>query len=57
MILLKPSVLVMSPTAVTANHLIYSDTIYGILRMTSLQNLKKQLLHEANTKLSNKCLK
>jgi len=48
----KPLVLVMSPTAAAAKHLLYGDTIHGSLRMTSFQSLEKQMLHGANAKLS-----
>ena len=48
----KPLVLVMSPTAAAAKHLLYGDTIHGSLRLTSFQNLEQQMVHGANAKLS-----
>ena len=51
-VLNKPLVLVMSPTAAAAKHLLYGDTIHGSLRMTAFQNLEKKMLHGANAKLA-----
>merc|ERR1711962_1008382 len=50
--LAKPLVLVMSPTASAAKHLIYGDTIHGALKINGFDNLEKQLLHGANATLS-----
>merc|ERR1712089_9890 len=50
--LAKPLVLVMSPTASAAKHLIYGDTIHGALKINGFDNLEKQLLHGANATLA-----
>ena len=42
----------MSPTVAAVNDVLYADTIQGILRMSSFQNLEEQLLYRENTKLS-----
>ena len=47
----KPFVSFMSPTAIPATNLLYSDTLLCSLRMTSFQNLKKKCWY-ANAKLS-----
>ena len=54
-VLNKPLVLVMSPTAAAAKHLLYGDTIHGSLRMTAFQNMEnqvKQVLRGANANLA-----
>merc|ERR1712089_69686 len=48
----KPLILVMSPTASAAKHLVYGDTIHGALKINGFDNLEKQLLHGANATLS-----
>merc|ERR1712002_325040 len=48
----KPLILVMSPTASAAKHLVYGDTIHGALKINGFNNLEKQLLHGANATLS-----
>merc|ERR1712002_63668 len=48
----KPLILVMSPTASAAKHLLYGDTIHGALKINGFDNLEKQLLHGANATLS-----
>ena len=48
----KPSILVMSPTAAAAQHLVYGDTIHGALKINGFDNLEKQILHEANESLA-----
>merc|ERR1712240_969684 len=50
--LAKPLILVMSPTASAAKHLVYGDTIHGALKINGFDNLEKQLLHGANATLS-----
>ena len=39
----KPSILVMSPTAAAAKHLVYGDTIHGALKINGFDNLEKQI--------------
>merc|ERR1711955_109575 len=48
----KPLVLVMSPTASAAKHLVYGDTIHGALKINGFDNFEKQLLHGANATLA-----
>merc|ERR1711873_128836 len=48
----KPLILVMSPTASAAKHLVYGDTIHGALKINGFDNLEKQLLHGANATLA-----
>ena len=48
----KPLILVMSPTAAAAKHLVYGDTIHGSLKINGFQNLEKQMLHGANASLA-----
>merc|ERR1712089_93292 len=50
--LAKPLVLVMSPTASAAKHLLYGDTIHGALKINGFDNLEKQLLHRAKATLA-----
>merc|ERR1712115_761893 len=50
--LAKPLILVMSPTASAAKHLVYGDTIHGALKMNGFDNFEKQLLHGANATLA-----
>merc|ERR1712115_274679 len=50
--LAKPLVLVMSPTASAAKHLIYGTTIHGALKINGFDNLEKQLLHGAKATLA-----
>ena len=50
--LAKPLILVMSPTASAAKHLVYGDTIHGALKINGFDNLEKQLLHGANATLA-----
>ena len=49
--LTKPLVLVMSPTAVAAKHLMYGDTIHGCLKMNAFENMENKMLHAANATL------
>merc|ERR1712089_52204 len=48
----KPLILVMSPTASAAKHLLYGDTIHGALKINGFDNLEKQLLHGAKATLA-----
>merc|ERR1712002_1159877 len=48
----KPLILVMSPTASAAKHLVYGDTIHGALKINGFDNFEKQLLHGANATLA-----
>merc|ERR1711989_188648 len=48
----KPLVLVMSPTASAAKHLVYGDTIHGALKISRFDNFEKQMLHGANATLA-----
>merc|ERR1711889_16535 len=50
--LAKPLILVMSPTASAAKHLVYGDTIHGALKINGFDNFEKQLLHGANATLA-----
>ena len=50
--LAKPLILVMSPTAVAAKHLVYGDTIHGSLKINGFENLEKQMLHGAHASLA-----
>merc|ERR1712055_267516 len=50
--LAKPLVLVMSPTASAAKHLLYGDTIHGALKINGFDNFEKQMLHGANATLA-----
>ena len=50
--LTKPLVLVMSPTAVAAKHLIYGDTIHSCLKMNAFENMENKILHGANATLA-----
>merc|ERR1712002_747965 len=50
--LAKPLILVMSPTASAAKHLVYGDTIHGAFKINGFDNLEKQLLHGANATLA-----
>ena len=54
-VLNKPLVLVMSPTAAAAKHLLHGDTIHGSLRMNAFQNSENQgqnVLLRAKTNLA-----
>merc|ERR1712002_1354077 len=48
----KPLILVMSPTASAAKHLVYGDTIHGALKINGFDNFEKQMLHGANATLA-----
>merc|ERR1712115_163256 len=48
----KPLILVMSPTASAAKHLVYGDTIHGALKISGFNNFEKQMLHGANATLA-----
>merc|ERR1712243_253779 len=50
--LAKPLILVMSPTASAAKHLVYGDTIHGALKINGFDNFEKQMLHGANATLA-----
>ena len=50
--LAKPLILVMSPTAAAAKHLVYGDTIHGSLKINGFENLEKQMLHGAHASLA-----
>merc|ERR1712002_892395 len=50
--LAKPLILVMSPTASAAKHLVYGDTIHGALKINGFDNCIQQILHGANATLA-----
>ena len=50
--LAKPLILVISPTAAAAKHLVYGDTIHGSLKINGFENLEKQMLHGAHASLA-----
>ena len=50
----RHSVLVMFPTATATKHLLFSESIHESIRMSSFDNLEKELFDGANEKYSNK---
>ena len=51
--LTKPLVLVMSPTASAAKHLLYGDTIHGCLKFNGYDNAEKQMLFSLDASMAN----
>lgn len=48
----KPLVMVMSPTAAAAKHLLYGDTIHGSLKFNGFENAEKQMRFSAEASLA-----